>query len=120
VHELPVTRSILDIVLRYAEANQVGRVVAIDLSIGALSDLEPEWIQSYFDHLSQGTVAEGAEIRAHRSPLSFRCGPCGTAFEATREELASACCPACGSREISVTSGTGYIVESMEVQECPT
>jgi len=117
MHELPVTRSILAIVLRYAEANQVGRVVAIDLSIGALSDLEPEWIQQYFDHLSRGTVAEGAAIRAHRSPLTFRCEPCGTEFQAIREELASACCPGCGSRDVSVVSGTGYVVESMEVQE---
>jgi len=117
VHELPVTRSIVDIVLRYAGANKVRRIVAVDLSIGALSDLEAEWIQSYFDHLSKGTLAEGAEIRVRRSPLSFRCDPCGTAFEATREELASACCPECGSREISVTSGTGYMVESMEVEE---
>lgn len=116
MHELPVTRSILGIVLRHAEANQVGKIVSIHLSIGALSDLEAEWIQNYFDHLSRGTPAEGATLQVRRSPLTFRCALCAGEFTATREELATAKCPGCGSRDVSILSGTGYTVESMEVQ----
>jgi hydrogenase nickel incorporation protein HypA/HybF len=117
VHELPVTRSILNIVLRHAEANGVGKVMAIDLRVGALSDLEPQWLQSYFDHLSRGTVAEGADLRVHRSPLAFRCEGCSTEFQVHREALESACCPGCGSRDVTLVGGTGYMVESMEAQE---
>ena len=116
MHELPVTKSILDIVLRHAEANGVEKVTAIDLSIGALSDLEAEWIQKYFDHLSRGTPAHGAKLRVRRSPLTFSCEPCSREFTATREELDVARCPQCSSREISLVSGTGYTVESMEAQ----
>jgi len=117
MHELPVTRSILGIVLRHAEVNEVKRLLTIHLSIGPLRDLAPEWIQSYFDHLSRGTAAEGAVLQVQRSPLTFRCKRCPCEFTATREELANAACPECGSREVSITSGTGYTVESMEVQE---
>jgi hydrogenase nickel incorporation protein HypA/HybF len=116
VHELPVTRSILAIVLRHAERQGVRRVLAIDLSIGALSDLEAEWLQSYFDHLSRGTLAEGAKLRVHRSPLTFFCEPCSQEYTATREELDTASCPLCGSREASLIGGTGYTVESMEAE----
>jgi len=116
MHELPVTRSILGIVLRHAEANEVEKILTVHLSIGALSDLEAEWIQSYFDHLSRGTPAEGATLKVRRSPLTFRCEPCAGEFTATREELAEARCPQCGSRDVSIVSGTGYTVESMEVQ----
>jgi hydrogenase nickel incorporation protein HypA/HybF len=116
MHELPVTKSILGIVLRHAEAQEVSRVVAIDLAIGALSDLEAEWLQSYFDHLSKGTPAQGAELRVHRSPLTFLCGPCSREFTSNREELDTACCPLCGSRESSIVGGTGYTVESMEAE----
>jgi hydrogenase nickel incorporation protein HypA/HybF len=77
-------------------------------------------IQMYFDHLSRGTVAEGAELRVHRTSLTFRCGLCGEEFEATRDDLDSASCPRCGTRDIAVASGAGYMVESMEVQECRT
>jgi len=116
MHELPVTRSILEIVLRHARQNGVGKVLAVDLAIGALSDLEAEWIQSYFDHLSRGTPAQGAILRVHRSPLTFSCSPCTTEFAATREELDAVRCPLCGSRDVSILSGTGYTVESMEAQ----
>jgi len=116
VHELPVTRSILEIVLRQAESHQVTKVVAVDITIAALSDLEGEWLQSYFDHLSRGTPAEGAELRVRRAPLTFRCDACSSEFQATREELASARCPRCGSRDASIISGMGYTVDSMEAQ----
>jgi len=116
MHELPVTRSILGIVLRHAESNGVETVHTIDISIGALSDLEGEWLQSYFDHLSRGTAAEGATLRVHRSSLTFRCVACGQEFDAEREELEEAVCPGCGSRDASVVGGTGYRVESMEAE----
>ena len=116
MHELPVTKSILGIVLKHAEANDVQTIRYIDLSIGALSDLEAEWIQKYFDRLSQGTPAEGATLRVHRSPLTFLCDSCSTEFTAEREELDEAICPRCGSRDAGVVSGTGYRVESMEAE----
>lgn len=116
MHELPVTKCILGIVLRHAKAQGVERVLTIDLKIGALSDLEAEWLQSYFDTLGRGTVAEGAILRVHRSPLTFLCEPCSREFTSTREELESARCPTCSSRDVSVISGTGYTVESMEAQ----
>jgi hydrogenase nickel incorporation protein HypA/HybF len=116
VHELPVTESILSIVLRHAETNGVERIIAIDLSIGALSDLEPEWIQTYFDHLSRDTPAQGAVLRVERSPLTFLCEPCSLEFTSTREELERAKCPSCGYKDASLIGGTGYTVESMEAE----
>jgi len=120
MHELPVTKSILEIVLRHAESADVGRVRRIHLSIGALSDLEPEWIQEYFDRLSRGTMAEGASLEVQRQPLSCSCERCEAEFTCRREDLDGAACPACGSNDYSVLSGTGYMVESMEVDPCPT
>ena len=116
MHELPVTQSILGIVLRHAESQGVRRVVAVDLAIGALSDLEAEWLQSYFDHLSRDTVAEGAKLRVRRSPLTFECGPCSLKYTATREELDTAACPGCGRHDGAVVGGSGYTVESMEAE----
>jgi len=116
MHELPVTKSILGIVLKHAETNGVKRVLTIHLSIGALSDLEAEWIQKYFDHLSRGTPADGAKLRVSRSPLTFLCEPCSRTFYAAREGLEEAACPDCSSRDLSLISGTGYTVESMEAQ----
>ncbi|MCJ7747981.1 MAG: hydrogenase maturation nickel metallochaperone HypA, partial [Desulfobacterales bacterium] len=54
MHELPITESILNIVLKHAEMNSVRKVMAIHLKVGKLSDLEDDWIQRYFDYLSKG------------------------------------------------------------------
>lgn len=116
MHELPVTKSILGIVLKHAGIQGVSRILAIDLAIGALSDLEGEWLQKYFDHLSRGTPAEGAELRIRRSPLTFFCESCSREYSASREDLDDSSCPRCGSGEASIVSGTGYTVESMEAQ----
>ena len=116
MHELPVTRSILDIVLRHAESNGVQKVISIKLSIGALSDLEEEWLQSYFDHLSRGTVAEGAKLKVQRSSLTFFCRQCSLEFSVVREDLENTQCPQCGGNDATVVSGTGYSVESMEAR----
>ena len=115
MHELPVTKSILNIVLRHADANGVGKVVAIDLSIGALSDLEPEWLQSYFDHLSRGTVAEGARIEVERTPVVFRCGTCECDFPADLKTIRDVLCPSCGGKDLSLVSGREFFVKEIEV-----
>ena len=47
MHELPVTESILKVVLKYAAANNVSKVVSVKLEVGKLSDLADEWIQRY-------------------------------------------------------------------------
>jgi hydrogenase nickel incorporation protein HypA/HybF len=81
MHELPVTKRIFEIVLRHAVRGNVKRVLAVNLQIGALSDLHDEWVQRYFDRLSRGTVAEGAKLRMERVPAVFRCNVCERPFE---------------------------------------
>ena len=43
------------IVQKHAIKNGVKKVHVVNLEIGALSDLQNEWIQRYFDYLSKGS-----------------------------------------------------------------
>ncbi len=115
MHELQITERILDIVLKHAAGQKVDRIVRIHLRIGALSDLEDEWIQRYFDYLSRGTVAENAKLAIVRANAVMRCPSCSSSFEVGREELASAQCPDCGERELELAAGREYLIENMEV-----
>lgn len=115
MHELPVTESILKIVLQHAPADGVSKIVRIFLDIGELSDLEDEWIQHYFDYLSKGTIAEKAGLVIHRIPITFQCDACANTFEIKRDELQDLRCPECGNRECKLVSGRGYYVKNMEV-----
>jgi len=115
MHELQITERILDIVLKHALGQDVTKVVRIHLRIGALSDLEDEWIQHYFDYLSRGTVAENAQLAIRRAPAVLCCLSCSCSFEVTREELGRARCPECGEPGLELVAGREYLIENMEV-----
>ncbi len=114
MHELPVTESILKIVLKHARSNGVRKVKTICLRIGRLSDLEDEWIQKYFDYLSRGTVAEGARIAIERTPIVLECSGCLAPFQWERPQLDDAVCPKCGSTGFRLLSGREYTIKEME------
>lgn len=116
MHELPVTESIFQIVLKHAQKGGVKRVVTINLEIGALSDLQSEWIQRYFDHLSRGSVVEGAKLKITRIPAVFHCDSCDQSFEVTSLlEEGSLRCKQCRSQEVTLVSGREYRIRDMEV-----
>jgi hydrogenase nickel incorporation protein HypA/HybF len=114
MHELPITNSIFQIVLRHARANGVERVLAVDLEIGALSDLQPLWMQRYFDRLSRGTVVEGAVLRSERVPALFRCNGCQRQFEVHSLLDQELRCTRCRSSQVTLISGRTYHVKRME------
>jgi hydrogenase nickel incorporation protein HypA/HybF len=116
MHELPITESILKIVLKHAEINNVRKVIAIHLQVGKLSDLEDDWIQRYFDYLSKGTVAEGAKLKIERTPMMVQCHACSTSYEAEKARMGDLVCPACGEKGGTLLSGREYTIKEMEVQ----
>ena len=116
MHELPITESILNIVITYAEKNAVKKVMAINLRVGKLSDLEDEWIQRYFDYLSKGTVAQGAKLKIERTPIKLQCNACATSYEVEITNIGDAVCPSCGNKDGKLISGREYYIRDMEVQ----
>ena len=117
MHELQVTGQILKIALQHTEGRDVDRIEKIHLRIGELSDLEGYWIQKYFDHLSEGTRAENAELVIERVPIVLECGYCGGMVEVTKREFDDAICPQCDAEKPSfrLFSGREYMVTNLEV-----
>jgi hydrogenase nickel incorporation protein HypA/HybF len=116
MHELPITESILKIVLKHAAKNGAAKVVTIRMSVGQLSDLQDEWIQHYFDYLSKGTAAEGAKLAIERPPARVRCDACSNAYEVRTARIAEITCPECGQKGGTLLSGREYYIKEMEVQ----
>ncbi len=116
MHELPVVKNLVEIVLQHAEMNRAERVVSITLEIGELSDLEDEWMQKYFNFVSRGTVAEEAELVIHRCPVVVQCSECNRRFEVSLEELPPDKCPACSNCEkFNVVKGKEFYIREMKV-----
>lgn len=115
MHELPITESILKIVLKHAEADGADKVVSVSLRIGEMSDIVDEWLQRYFDYLSKGTPAEGAALRIERSPVIFRCEGCGESFAVNIREAREIVCPKCSGGKATLVSGREFFINHIEV-----
>jgi hydrogenase nickel incorporation protein HypA/HybF len=115
MHELPVTESILNVVLKHASRQNVNKIVAIHLEIGELAELEDKWIQHYFDYFSKGTLAENAKLMIKKTPIILKCETCFHSFEIKKTDLEGGKCPECGKKKLSLTAGKKYHVKNMEV-----
>ena len=115
MHELPIVQSMFDICLRHAKANNVQKVISVNLKVGEVSDLQDEWIQRYFDFLARGTIVEGARLRIERVPLVVRCQKCSESFPVDIRQGGTVACPKCQATELAYVSGREYTVDSMEV-----
>jgi hydrogenase nickel incorporation protein HypA/HybF len=120
VHELAVTQSILQVALEHAAEAGAQRIECINLRVGDLSGVVGESVQFYFDFISRGTAAEGAELVLERVPARFRCRACGMEYEPLPEEAGrpglSWTCPACGELLPEVIGGREMFVDSIEVE----
>jgi hydrogenase nickel incorporation protein HypA/HybF len=110
MHELPVTQSVLEISLDHAEGAQ--RITDIYLVIGQLSSFIDESVQFYWDIMSEGTIAEGAQLHFRREPAVMVCWDCGFRYYLGGDFT----CPNCGSDVVAVESGEEFYIESIEVE----
>lgn len=115
MHELPILRDIVGVALKYAEQAGAERVVAVDLEVGELRDLDDEWMQRYFDFVTRGTPAADAELRVRRSRALFMCRSCNTTFTYDLRSEAGVACTACASRDVELTTGNELRIESIDV-----
>ena len=112
MHELAVTEDILHIAIEEGEAHQAKRITDIYMTIGRLSSLVDDSIQFYWDHISQGTLCEGAVLHFNRPPAIFKCNKCGQEFEILEDLLP---CPACKSFDLDILSGNEMQVDNIEI-----
>ena len=117
MHELSVTKNIMEAVLAYAEGAGAVRVTEVVLRVGELNNLEAPWIQHYFDYLSKGTRAQGAHVVVRRIPIVVECDECGEETRITREQMAGFSCPACGSSSAQMVGGREMVIDRIEIEQ---
>jgi len=109
MHELAITENILDITLKHANGQ---KVTDLYLVIGQLSSIIDDSVQFYWDTISKGTLAEGAELHFKRIPTELLCRDCQTHFSPGPDNYA---CPKCGSNRVMIVAGEEFYLESIEV-----
>lgn len=113
MHELPITRSILQIALEHAARARATKIIAINLIIGDYASLVDESITFYWKIIAAGTIAETAQLHFERMPAVLFCIDCQQQFTPEYGELL---CPNCQSAKVKVISGDQFQVDSIEVE----
>jgi hydrogenase nickel incorporation protein HypA/HybF len=112
MHELAVTESILEIALRHAPPREPVKITDLYLVIGQLSSIVDDSIQFYWDIISEGTIAQGAQLHFRRIPAEMACQNCGHHYAPSEQVLA---CPHCASVQIHVVTGEEFYLEAIQV-----
>lgn len=113
MHELAITKGIIDIVNSEAEKKGFTNVLEITLRVGEYSGIVPECLREFFPIAAAGSPAERAELVIEPVKARFKCLECGYEGEADRK---NACCPDCRSMAIKMTAGREFFVESLKVE----
>lgn len=113
MHELGVANEILDVALSEADRHAAKKVTSIRLRVGVLRAIEPENLSFLFEHLSRGTVAEGALLEIEEEPIRVECAACGVS-EARSFTVE---CPRCNGSSVSVTGGDSLLILSLYIDD---
>lgn len=114
MHEFSLVSSIMEHVVKTAEAHGNRGVEKVLLEIGALQHVSPEALVFAFDALKKGTVAENAELAWHITPACIRCSKCGAEYEPSDILWV---CPSCGAAGGHPIRGEEFVLESIEITD---
>ena len=103
MHEMSLTRSILDIVEEYELRFQFQQVNSLKLSFGRLACISPGALEFAFEVQSKGTKAQGASLEFDIRPIIIYCFTCSKEIEA---DSYAAACPCCKGARVVLRGGT--------------
>ena len=112
MHELSIAIEILDLVLPKIPVG--GRLQSVTVTAGLLSCICSDSLDFCFTELAAQEGHPGARLKMNRPPARFRCHACQTEYSAAHVETP---CPACGSFERTMLSGTEFTVDFVEIQQ---
>jgi hydrogenase nickel incorporation protein HypA/HybF len=112
MHEVGLMENALAIALNYATRERANRIHQIALRVGDLSGVEPDALRFAFDMVTQGTIAERAQLNIETCPTVCYCNDCQREFRPT--ELGYEC-PICQTWSTYVLQGKELELASLEV-----
>ena len=97
MHELGIAKEMLLVALDRAAQQHATQIARFDIEMSAGADESEESLRFYFENLTRGTIAQGAEISIRRVVTQKECANCGNVFE-TESRYTE--CPACHSMSV--------------------
>jgi hydrogenase nickel incorporation protein HypA/HybF len=111
MHERNAIQSVLAKALLQARESKVKRLRSLRLVIGEISELDQGSLQTYWEELSRGTIAERAQLQFRLIAAEVQCMACFRKYHPLQGEIR---CPHCGSYGAKIVSGEEFHLESIE------
>jgi hydrogenase nickel incorporation protein HypA/HybF len=112
MHEVGLMENALAIALDLAIREQATRIHQIALRVGDLSGVEPDALRFAFDVVTQGTIAEEAQLKIESCPTLCYCDRCQAKFQPLEMGYE---CPICQTWSTSILQGKELELASLEV-----
>ena len=108
MHELAICQALIGEVSDVARAKHAASVSDIYVSVGPLSGVEGSLLQNAFPIAAAGTVANGAKLHLHVTPVRVCCEECGEKSDVPANKLV---CERCGHWRTRVISGYELLLQ---------
>jgi hydrogenase nickel incorporation protein HypA/HybF len=110
VHDFGLMTQLLDAIETKAHEMGSRPILSINLLIGDRASIVDDSLLFYFDMLTPGTLAEGADLNVRRVPSRFYCHVCGAKFTPSGYDFR---CPTCNEVGTVTTEGSELQIESI-------
>ncbi|MGI6065882.1 MAG: hydrogenase maturation nickel metallochaperone HypA [Bacillota bacterium] len=115
MHEMAITESVVEIVLKHAELAGAKKVVHVRLKIGEVRDIIHDLMEKCFRFIARGTIADEAELEIIKVPLVVRCARCEKENREYISNYAEMKCNHCGSTDLKLVSGNEFFIEDIKI-----
>lgn len=114
MHELSIAQNVIEIIHQHVPADELDRVIAVRLKIGAIAGIVPDSLDFSFHAITTETPLCNARLEIELVPFKIQCKSCNTI---SSNEIGYSVCESCGSIKTTVISGTELQVSEIEIAE---
>ena len=114
MHEMSYVVRFVNQAIEGANESKATHIRRVEVSVGEMTDVLPEYLHKYFPIAVKGTMAEGAELSVQTVPVRVLCAGCEQEYHPTREN--KYLCPHCGDGNGRVIAGRDVVLERIEVE----
>ena len=115
MHELSIMMRLISAACNEAEKEKAKKITELNVEVGEMTDIVPEYLVEYFPEASKGTLAEGSVFNVRSIPVRVKCLSCGREYEPSMEKDRK--CPTCSSVEAHIIRGKSTEIASMQIEK---
>jgi hydrogenase nickel incorporation protein HypA/HybF len=114
MHELSLAQNIVEIVHQHVQPPDLSNVRSVNVLVGTASGVVADSLAFSYSAIVAGTPLASSTMKIEEVPYRIHCRACGITSD---HDDGLRICPACGSVETNVLSGTELRVQAIELTE---